>query len=712
MQAPTKQALFLGRLNTGGSSGFQCIDLKTGRLFATHKVKPCPVDPNALADEVRKISNVIGLSADHFNDDVPTSISSSTPSAQSPTTAPLATPIAAPPPSAPQSPAPPPSAPQSPTAPPTPAVEPPTSQAPEPALCWELPFWVQVIPLHDGNTITVVRITDSQQLPVQPAGPVPTQPALPPLKPGYRYNRYERPVYSKELARAIQQGGPGFGGYAHSNFALAAQVMRDNQVEQHMQQESLAKEIAAFLDSNAVVPIKSPPKGVKVIYSKAFGKVVLDAKGSPVGYKTRLVVRGDQQVSDFPADLATSNPGFEQTCFLLQAAVSKGMEVISLDVKAAYLNSPLEEKIITRVSKEVAAEFCRQNESYQEYLLPDGTLYLRLLKSIYGLRQSPLNFQLYSTTKLAEHGFHPAESARSLYVKTLPDGQQHWLLLFWTGARICPTWDWISTNKYTTVKQPGFINEILEAAGVINETTSPLPYFANLFQQSPESPLLNAAELKRFVSHEASLRNTTRLGQSARGTSLAPKTGGLTFWKSDLTLHAQADASHGLHDDARSQLGHSLWLGSPESAPFATSCKKGASAATSSTHAEALSLFRSGVDVMPYRWLCEQLGFAQTQPTPIGQDNESTVTIIERGSGWGGKSRIFELKLFWLTDCIRAKYIALHHVPSQELVPDGFTKCLEGARFPNWREAVLGKPPRESYSQALTHNLSYPNTAH
>jgi hypothetical protein len=184
---------------------------------------------------------------------------------------------------------------------------------------------------------------------------------------------------------------------------------------------------------------------------------------------------------------------------------------------------------------------------------------------------------------------------------------------------------------------------------------------------------------------------------------------GLVFAPGDLVLRAQVDASHNLLPDGKALMGYTFYLGTQATAPFATRCSKHKSVPTSSTHAELMALFRSLKDLLPYRRLCAEIGISQGLPTECGQDNQSTIKIAEKGSGFAGKTKHFAPALFWVSELIGLGDVRLVYIPTWEMVPDGFTKPLPKALFLNWCEAILLGTPfgvdRPSYSKVVSGSL-------
>lgn len=158
-----------------------------------------------------------------------------------------------------------------------------------------------------------------------------------------------------------------------------------------------------------------------------------------------------------------------------------------------------------------------------------------------------------------------------------------------------------------------------------------------------------------------------------------------------MKLEASADAAHALHSDLRGHCGLIIGLGAIGSAPIYTSSKKAPSASTSSTYTEMQGLYLATVEIVWFRTLLSELGFPQEMPSLVDQDNTSTITIATRGPGWGGASKMFKLKYFYVSEQIQEKVINLRYVNTKQIIADGLSKPCAINEFEKWSTFVLGE---------------------
>jgi hypothetical protein len=119
--------------------------------------------------------------------------------------------------------------------------------------------------------------------------------------------------------------------------------------------------------------------------------------------KSRLCCRGDQQEEgiDFQ-EVHAPTAAANTTRMVIAEAAYRDMHVHQVDVKAAFLNAPLQEELYMRPSKGLPQK--------------EGKVW-RLHKAIYGLRQAAHAWHVTLTTELAKYGFTPCLTDPCLFIK-------------------------------------------------------------------------------------------------------------------------------------------------------------------------------------------------------------------------------------------------------------------------------------------------------
>ena len=158
----------------------------------------------------------------------------------------------------------------------------------------------------------------------------------------------------------------------------------------------------------AIMPAKFDRKLAKeIIKGKLF---VTEKKNSSHIFtrnKGRLVARGDMRKNK-PRDIHdvfSPTVAFPTFLTLLNIVLNKRYQYITGDVESAYLNSDYAEGIFMKLDPEVAAIMVEMDESVKQYLEPDGSIYVKIVKALYGLQESAKLWYETLGRTLARMGF-------------------------------------------------------------------------------------------------------------------------------------------------------------------------------------------------------------------------------------------------------------------------------------------------------------------
>jgi hypothetical protein len=160
---------------------------------------------------------------------------------------------------------------------------------------------------------------------------------------------------------------------------------------------------------------------------------------------------------------------------------------------------------------------------------------------------------------------------------------------------------------------------------------------------------------------------------------------GLILGGDSLQLFAYSDADWaGDVDTRRSTSGHIVQLGQ-SSVAWGSSLQK--CATLSSFSAESVALVKTAEEVVWARHFLQSIGYAQSTPTPIYEDNQSTIAALT-GKKCPNRVKHIGVRFTWLVENIEASEFTVLYCPTTEMPADIFTKALGRTLFEKHRAAL------------------------
>ena len=168
--------------------------------------------------------------------------------------------------------------------------------------------------------------------------------------------------------------------------------------------ESMQEEFQQFIRLE-VWELVERPDGVFVIGLKWIWKNKLDAEGTVIRNKSRLVAKGYSQMEglDFAESFAPVARHEAVRIFLAYAA-HRNMVVFQMDVKTAFLNGDLREEV-----------YVSQPEGFVDPERPNHVY--RLKKALYGLKQAPRAWYDELSSFLLSHQFVKGSVDPTLFIQ-------------------------------------------------------------------------------------------------------------------------------------------------------------------------------------------------------------------------------------------------------------------------------------------------------
>jgi Reverse transcriptase (RNA-dependent DNA polymerase) len=480
-----------------------------------------------------------------------------------------------------------------------------------------------------------------------------------------------------------------------------------------------------------------PPKGTNLVSTKWVFTVKIKNDGTLDRFKARLVARGFSQLYgvDYFETFAPTVRMDTLRIFLAIAAM-KDLELIHMDVKNAFTESPLKEKIYLKPPKGVQV-----TSGYA----------LRVLRSLYGLKQAARDWNLLCRDQLRTMGFKQSLSDPCLFIHSVRNIQ----LLIYVDDLLCATddkassdWVYSELSKRFTIKNLGPVSKLLGIRITRNRRTRELwldqeqylvqvlkkfgmetakykkrgtpmrdyeklrprqlyeeRHDVNEYQQVVGSlmyamvhtrPDLAFAlgKLSQYMqdpseSHWTYLKALLRYVRSSVGLQLrfGPRTNSTESsydrTKSKLTVYTDADWA-GQKSDRKSTSGGVAML---YSGPIYWISKVQRSVATSSTESEYIA---QSTNAKASQWLAQILQDMKC-PELIGKivrmlaDNQGAIALA-KNPHLHDRSRHIDIKYHHVRNLVESRKLKIKYIPTAEMTADGFTKPLDRTKFDMFKD--------------------------
>jgi hypothetical protein len=514
-------------------------------------------------------------------------------------------------------------------------------------------------------------------------------------------------------------------------------------------EKSILKELNQLLDKQVFQP--ADPSTKDFIPSSTFLKEKFTPDGIFDVLKSRIVAHGNRQnrstYSD--AEISSMTARTESIFITAHQEAKEKRYVCTTDVPGAYLNSNLGRIVHMLLPPQIASRLIKIRPEWSHFLRFDGSLIVKLTKSLYGLIEAgklwfdniagfltsidfkqnaadPCVFQLNKNGTICDitlvvDDIKASSSNRDILLDLHSKLESKYgpMKLNWgtlNGSIISIPYigmmfNYNKTNGTVTITAPDYLTKLLEEYKITGTCSTPAT--SSLFQTTTGESIDThdyKSLLMKIMYYAKRIRPEILLAVSHLATKTEPNTSdwsqlfrilrylngskniGLTLGgknNGNLTLRASVDASFGVHCDLKSHSAIIFTL--DDSGTFLYKSQKQKITSRSSTEAELIALYESTSHIFWLRKFLSELGFPQTT-TVIEQDNLSTMHLANYGPKTTGRSRYIDLRYFYIKEKIEDKEIKLEHIASQDLVADILTKPLSGALFIKLRQRLLNIP--------------------
>ncbi|CAI7882432.1 unnamed protein product, partial [Closterium sp. NIES-53] len=371
--------------------------------------------------------------------------------------------------------------------------------------------------------------------------------------------------------------------------------------------------------------------------------------------KARLVVKGFTQVygTDYDETYAPVSSYVTLRIFLSTVTVLD-LNLMQLDMKNAFLQSKLDRVLYM----------------HQPDYFNDGTgRVCKLLKSLYGLKQSPLLWYTALDSVLLGVGWKKSQVDTALYFKVGDEKVTCWVLVYVD--------DLLATSSNTEILKE--LKELLEAAFELREISPVQKYLGlEIVRDRPDiafacSKLVSGLtvrsnqhwrEVDRCLAYLANSRDTTlEFGDGAES----------------LKLVGYVDADDASNKQNRTSTGGYVFVFGGVAVSWSSQRIK--CATLSSTESEYVAATDAGKEGRRLRFLLAE--FRQLEagtPTFLRVDNKSAITVAE-GMGLTDNLKHMELRQAWLQHMVKRGKFSLRYIPIAEQPADFLTKALHYPAF-------------------------------
>ena len=453
-------------------------------------------------------------------------------------------------------------------------------------------------------------------------------------------------------------------------------------------------------------------------------RIKLDSKGTPKEYKARLVAKGFTQKHgiDF---LETFAPvaKLKSIRALTQICVSLGLQMLQDDVPTAFLQA----LFATGIEGSEEEGWMDQPIGFED---GSGRKW-KLKKCIYGMKQSPREFNQLLHQFLIDEGFKQSEADSCIYIKGISHDiiivaiyvddiitagkcpQMHkfrqrmqekfeiesgseleWYLgirfdLKKNGARTIDQ-DLYVANKLAEFSDhigpsqhqksaplPSNVQSILEEAENSNETEPNFPYrpMVGSLMYAMTGTRFDIAFAVSIVSQflqnpkKAHCDLVRHIYQYLR----AYPSKKIEYLPQPLVLEGSVDASYANNTQCLSTSGYVFTLGS---GAISWNSKKQSTTALSAAEAEYIAAVHAGKECLWWKSFLKPLDLQQANVI-LHEDNQAAIAL-SKNPQFHDRSKHIQIKYHWIREQVARKEFMLSYVRTKDQLADMFTKPLQG----------------------------------
>ena len=480
-----------------------------------------------------------------------------------------------------------------------------------------------------------------------------------------------------------------------------------------------AEEKRSLIENNVFGNWITLPPGKKAINTMFVYDVKRTTDGGIDRYKARLVAKGTAQ--KFGIDF---NETFAPTAKLCSArivlvhALQSSRHIRQLDVKTAFLYSDLEEELYVKLPAGFDGD-------------QGNGLVKRCQKSLYGLKQSPRNWNKLLDTILKENGFKRSSADHSVYVKDYTCGETVILVVYVDDILISSRKDLyadevskllkekfkikeIQSNRFVGIEynynrgaleihQRAYIDEILEKfAEFVPDRLSPSPLSdseklstedcprnsndINSMKDKPYSSLLGSLMFLMLGSRPDLAHSMSVLARFMDSPGVKHWNGlrrvlgyvkktrdlSLVYTKQGEPVFAYSDSDFAACTDTRRSISGYCFIW--QNAAISWKSQKQSTVATSSCHAEYIALFEAAREAIWIQAFMKSIGILTTT-TQILEDNNGAL-LSANNPVFHSRMKHIDVKYHALREWVENGIVKVIRCGTEKMVADSLTKAV------------------------------------
>lgn len=506
-----------------------------------------------------------------------------------------------------------------------------------------------------------------------------------------------------------------------------------NSIEGPEWHDASLREYNSFIKTTTWTLVRRPKHRAVIrgcwVYRRKIGK-----HGQILKYKARWCIRGDLQKEGIDYQEVFSSVVKSMTYKLLfNRAAVEDLEIEQMDVKTAFLNSPIDTEV-----------YMEQPEGFEDPNHPADEWVCKLNRAIYGLKQAPRAWYITLAKFLISQGLKPCDADRSVFynkdviVAVYVDD----LLLFGFDKRkiqnlkkalserfemedlgACSWYLGIDIQRdrpqrIITLNQKTYIEKILQRFDLFNCTPAETPMVVGCkLSKAPEDYICTALFRERYQEAIGSLmyamlctrpdiayavKTLSRFASNPMKTHWTAVTRVFKYLKGtinatlvykpckDPILSGFTDAAYkDCPDTSKSSSGYIFNAGS---GAISWSSKLQSKIATSTTHSEFLGEFNAVKEALFLRQVSEELWPVilplEGVSIHIKADNNGAIGLSAGTTPHSHTKHFDKMEVNYVQEQVQLQRVLLQKIPTEDNIADIFTKPLPESKFRRFRQGL------------------------